>query len=75
MPRGPVRSRPSSVCVRLEFLIGENGMAKEIRIAHSSGNRKFDTAAVRALARFKFKTTGHGASADARTLILRGEVD
>lgn len=75
IPRGPVRARPSAVCVRLEFSIDENGAPTKILIAHSSGHRKFDTAAVRALARFKFKTTGQSAPVDVLTLVLRGEVD
>jgi protein TonB len=58
------RQRRIEGWVELDFLVGTDGRAQDIRVVESSPNAMFDTAAMRALERWRFEPARRGTVAE-----------
>lgn len=58
------RQRRIEGWVELDFVVGVDGQASDIRVVESSPNAVFDTAATRALQRWRFEPARRGAQAE-----------
>ena len=54
IPSSPVLREPRVACVRVEFCVSDEGLATNISVAETSGERKLDIAAINALKKYKF---------------------
>lgn len=70
----PVLHEPKVACVRLGFLINQSGRASDIVIEYTSGDRKFDIAAITALKKFKFVNACSDESYARSVLVFSGIV-